>query len=137
MKGITMRRITILLAGMLIAGMTLAEESMTFKGLFTWNSRKEDNQTLTAEVQPQADGTLSISYTAMWKGKPHAYVGTLTGDLKNGKISGAAVTKGGTRNWVLRGKAEDGVITCDHYEIKGSGENMREVHTGTVTLRQE
>jgi len=132
-----MRRITLLLAGMMIAGMTLAGEALTFKGRYTWNSRKEDHQTLTAEVQPQADGTLSITYTAIWKGKPHVYVGTLTGDLQHGKISGAAVTKGGKRNWVLRGKAEKGVITCNHYEIKGTDEKKREVHTGIVTLRQE
>lgn len=132
-----MRRITLLLAGILIAGMALAGEALTFKGRFTWNSRKEKDQTLTAAVQPQADGTLLITYTAIWNGKPHVYVGTLTGNLQNGKISGAAVTKGGKRNWVLRGKAEKGVITCAHYEIKGSGEKTREVHTGIVTLRQE
>ncbi len=132
-----MKRAVILVAVIMCTGIVIASETLAFKGRFTWNSRKDQEHDVTAVVEQLDDGTMSITYTAMWKEKPHLYVGTLTGDLQNGTISGTAVTKGGNRNWVVRGKAEKGIITCEHFEIKGTGEAKKEVYTGTVTLQRQ
>lgn len=132
-----MKRIVILVAVIMCTGIAIAGETLAFKGRYTWNSRKDQEHDITAVAEPQDNGTMSITYTATWKEKPLVYVGTLTGDLQNGTVSGTAVTKGGKRNWVVRGKAENGTITCEHFEIKGDGETRKEVYTGTVTLQRQ
>jgi hypothetical protein len=133
-----MRLKRLLMMGVMIGGLpVLATETIELKGTYTWNPRKDNEYEVTAVVTPCDDGGLAIAYETTWNKKPQSYKGKIEGDLSDGDVTGTAVDAAGKRRWVVRGKAKDGVITCDHWEIKGEGDARKEVHTGLVVLRRQ
>jgi hypothetical protein len=131
-----MKRMFFTVALAAAATVAFAADTIDLKGTYTWNPKKDKVYEVTAVVTPEAGGTMGITYDTTWGKKPRTYVGKITGNLKNGKISGTAITKGGKRNWVVRGKAQTGVITSEHNELKTKGDKIKEIHTGTVTLQR-
>lgn len=107
---------------------------LKYSGEFMWTKKEGQNYPITATLTPDGAGKWKAVYNFTWSKKPMVYSGTLTGDLKNGPVSGVADNGEADkkkRTWIFTGKSENGVITISHTETTG-GKN---VATGTATFK--
>jgi hypothetical protein len=106
-------------------------------GTFTWQRKTATSGGLKGTFTPTGKDTYSVVFNCKWKKKPLVYTGTVKGDIMNGKFTGLCTDAAGKRSWNIRGEVKDGVMNCEHYEIKpvkGQAETQ-EKYTGTFEIQ--
>ncbi len=109
-----------------------AAEAVTYGGTFNWNREKGKTHPLKGVFTPVGENKWNVIWSFKWKKKPVTYKGVVEGNLVNGNITGKSSTKDGKRNWTFTGTAKDGVMTCNHKELKG----RKETPTGTIIIKK-
>jgi hypothetical protein len=106
-------------------------------GTFTWHKKKPASGELKGTFTPTGKETYSVVFHCEWKKKPLVYTGTVKGDIMHGKFTGLCADAAGKRSWNIRGEVKDGVMSCEHFEIKqvkGQAET-KERYTGTFEIQ--
>ena len=104
--------------------------TVTLTGTYNWG--KKAKQPLKGVFTPDGENKWKVVWTFKHKNKPHTYTGTVEGNLQNGPIKGESVNEGGKRKWKFEGAAKNGVIDCNHVELKGK----REKKTGQFSIKK-
>jgi len=103
--------------------------STTLTGSFIWIRRAGQRHQLKAVLTPIGPGRYKAVYTFAWNGRPKTYVGVITGNLRNGRVSGTG--DGDRRNFTFNGTARNGVLTFRCAEVTRG----RTQDQGSGTLR--
>lgn len=126
--------ILILLAALALpaAGQPAAETKspLTLTGNFM-SGFQDRVKPLRAEFTPADGNEWNVVFHFRFNGAEHQYVGTATGDLEQGELSGVVKNEGGRRTFSFRGEFDKGVFKGKHAELTGG--NQRE--TGTLMLK--
>jgi len=108
---------------------TVAEpQARTLNGEFAWSDRSTGP--LEAVFEPAGDDTWNVSFFFEFRGKPHTYTGTATGNLESGTLEGRVQNEDKRRTWEFSGDFEGGTYNGEHWEIFGDDRSL----TGTLTL---
>lgn len=97
-------------------------------GTFVWNGKAGQTNPLKAVLTRTGAGQYTAVYTFTWSGTPKTYVGTVTGNLRNGEVSGTG--DGDRRKFTFTGTAKNGLITFKAFEVTG-GRTLPQGH-GTL-----
>lgn len=93
---------------------------VVLKGDYKWlkGEKVRYEEKLTGVFTPNGDGTWDVSFNFKFKNKDHNYVGTATGSLDKGAISGEVKNDGGKgkRSFTFSGDMKDGKISGTHNE---------------------
>jgi hypothetical protein len=104
--------------------------NVVMTGTFVWNGKARQTNQLKAVLTPTGRGRYKAVYTFTWGGRPKTYVGTVTGNLRRGEVSGTG--DGDRRNFTFTGTARNGVITFKAFEVTGG--RTRAQGNGTLRL---
>jgi hypothetical protein len=96
--------------------------ALILTGNFVRKGQTEEHD-LKATLTPEDSGKWKVVYDFVWGKKPTQYLGTVTGDIKNGSFEGVAANQGEKRTWKIKGVAKNGVLTFDHWETTGGKES--------------
>ena len=101
----------------------------TMTGTFIWVGKARQINQLKAVLTPIGRGKYKAVYTFTWGGRPKTYIGVITGDLRNGPVTGTG--DGDRRNFTFSGTSRNGVMTFRCSEVtRGRAQNQ-----GNGTLR--
>lgn len=85
-------------------------------GTFVWNGeRNGEKHDLKVVLTPTGPNQYKAVYTFTWKGTPKTYVGTISGNLRSGEVTGTG--DGDRRNFTFTGTAQNGVIDFKAFEL--------------------
>jgi len=93
-----------------------APAKLQVEGTFEWNGRRGEQHDLEGTLTPDGDKQWTAVWKFKWNNRPMTYTGVVTGDPRNGKISGTGVDGRARRTFTFEGTAKDGVWTFLHYE---------------------
>jgi len=108
-----------------------AVKEVTITGTFTWTGKKNAKNDLKVVLTPDVAGSYKAVYTFKWGKGDQTWQGTLKGGPQDGDVSGTGATPDGNRQFVFKGKAAGGVLTCKHFEVVKGKETL----TGDLTLK--
>ena len=130
------KAILTILACTLIASVASSAE-ISRDGTFTWQRKTPTSGDLKGTFTPTGKDTYTVVFNCEWKKKPLIYTGTVKGDIMHGKFTGKCVDASGKRSWNIRGEVNDGVMNCEHYEIKPvkGNDTTTERYTGTFEIK--
>ena len=96
-----------------------ADKQVKVKGTFEWNTKKGQRHNLDGTLTPDDAGKWNVIWEFSWGNSPAVYKGVITGDLRDGEISGTGNETKGKRTFSFEGKAKDGVWTVNCFETTG------------------
>lgn len=93
-------------------------QEATLKGTFVWLTKPNETHELKGCLTSTGSNEWKVVWNFTWQKKPMTYIGTVTGDLRNGKVIGTGnTTEGRERKFLFEGIAKDGVIEFQHFEV--------------------
>ncbi len=90
--------------------------AVTLTGNAVWSSQAKKAIPVTLICTPDGKGGWTTTFTADWDKKSYTYIGTLSGNLKDGDFSGEATEAKGKRKWTIKGTATAGALAAKHSE---------------------
>ncbi len=111
---------------LVFTGAAVASDAVTLEGSFVW-ARSDGDSTgdLTAVMTPEGkDGeTWSVAFHFVWEEEAHVYLGTASGGLEEGPLSGTAEGDDPDHKISFRfsGQFEDGTFNGTHAFVQEDG----------------
>ena len=93
-----------------------APATLQLEGTFEWKGRRGEIHDLAGTLNQSGAVQWTVVWTFQWNNRPMTYTGVVTGDPRNGKISGIGVDERARRTFTFEGTAKDGVWTFQHFE---------------------
>jgi hypothetical protein len=126
------------LAGFLLSivpgpGTVLADESVVLKGQFNWQKEGEKTHALKGIFTSTGKDKWDVVFNFRWKDKPQEWIGKAEGSLESGNFKGTAERTAGKNTWRYSGKADKGVLKCEHTQTMRDGKESVKT-TGSFTL---
>ena len=111
---------------LVFTGAAVASDEVTLEGSFVW-ARDDGDLTgdLTAIMTPEGEGgeKWSVAFHFVWEEKPHVYLGTASGGLDKGPLTGTAESDDPENRILFRfsGDVKDGTFTGTHGFVQKDG----------------
>ncbi|MBI5725511.1 MAG: hypothetical protein HZA50_16255, partial [Planctomycetes bacterium] len=100
---------------------------ITLNGSFVYRDGDKRPTALKAVLTPSGANEWKVTFTFVWTSRPCTFIGTITGNLKNGEVNCSATPPSGHgagRPYGFKGTAANGVLTFDCFEgtkLTGNG----------------
>lgn len=103
-----------------------AAKPITVHGDFIWNNNpKEHHKDLVGHLTPAGAGKWEVAWDFTWKKQSQKYAGVITGDIKNGEISGTGNDTKGKRTFSFEGTAANSVWKVQCFETSNGAKTLR------------
>ena len=106
------------------------DEATTLEGAFVWENGNTTGD-LEAVFTPTSDGQWDVSFHFEFRGRPHVYSGSASGNLSDGRLEGRVLNDNKKRTFTFEGSFTDGEFNGTHVEVG----DKKSRSTGTLTLR--
>lgn len=123
-------RVDVMTSTVMTGGAGRAGGEIILNGTFEWTGRKGTTPALKAVITPNGANEWKAVFTFEWDRKPRTYVGTITGNLKNGPVECKA--DGDNRHFGFKGTATNGVLVFDCFETFGANKPQKAQGKGTL-----